>query len=125
MIQVRKEIVMVRKKEECYIEYREHMRDGDGTVQITNFISSPEELNDKGRLFSHMTLTPGTSIGYHVHETDSELFYILRGNAEYNDNGTLVELLPGDVAICPAGTGHGIANKGEETLEFVALILYR
>ena len=101
------------------------MRGGDGTVQITNFINSSEELNDKGRLYSHMTLTPGTGIGYHVHETDSELFYILKGKAEYSDNGTIVELVPGDVAICPAGTGHSIANKGEETLELVALILYK
>ena len=116
---------MIRKKAECSIDYREHMRDGDGTVQITNFINSPEELNGKGRLFSHMTLKPGTSIGYHVHETDSELFYILCGTAEYDDNGTMVELLPGDVALCPAGTGHGIACKGDETLEFVALILFK
>ncbi len=116
---------MIRKKEECTIDCREHMRDGNGTVQITNFINSQEELNDKGRLFSHMTLTPGTSIGYHVHETDSELFYILRGAAEYNDNGTMAELLPGDIALCPAGTGHGIACKGDETLELVALILYK
>ena len=116
---------MIRKKEECRIEYREHMRDGDGTVQITNFIDSAEELNDKGRLFSHMTLTPGTSIGFHVHETDSEMFYIMNGTAEYDDNGTIVELHPGDVALCPAGTGHGIANKGDESLEFVALILYK
>ena len=116
---------MIRRKEDRSIEYREHMRDGDGTVQITNFISSPEELNDKGRLYSLMTFTTGTSIGYHVHETDSELFYILKGKAEYNDNGTMVELFPGDIALCPAGTGHGIANKGEETLELVALILYK
>ena len=32
---------MIRKEQECKIEYREHMRDGDGTVQITNFITGP------------------------------------------------------------------------------------
>lgn len=116
---------MIRRKEECTIDYREHMRDGDGTVEITNFVTSSEELNDKGRLFSHMTLKPGTSIGYHIHETDSELFYILSGTAEYSDNGAIVELHPGDVALCPAGTGHSIAAKGDATLEFVALILYK
>ena len=115
---------MIRKKEECKIEYREHMREGDGTVEITNFINSSEELNDKGRMFSRMTLKPGTSIGYHVHENDSELFYILCGTAEYNDNGRTVVLNPGDVALCPAGTGHGIANRGDVVLEIVALILY-
>ena len=54
---------MIRRANECNVEYREHMRDGDGTVQITNFIAGPEELNEKGRLFARITLNPGCSIG--------------------------------------------------------------
>ena len=61
---------MIRKEQECKIEYREHMRDGDGTVQITNFITGPAELNEKGRLFAKITLNPGCSIGYHLHDKD-------------------------------------------------------
>ena len=38
---------MIRKSEECKIEYREHMRDGKGTVEITNFITGDQELNDE------------------------------------------------------------------------------
>ena len=116
---------MIRKKEECNIEYREHMRDGDGTVKLTNLIVSPEELCNKGRLFSRITLEPGTSIGYHVHEKDSELFYILNGTAEYNDGGEVKTVSAGDVTICPPGTGHGIANRTEETVDLVAVIVYK
>ena len=115
---------MIRKKAECKVEYREKMRDGDGTVVITNFISGPEELYAKGRLFSRITLNPGCSIGFHVHENDSELFFIEKGVAEYNDNGNAVTITSGDVAICPKGTGHGIANKTDEPVEFIALIVY-
>ena len=115
---------MIRRADECKAEYREHMRDGDGTVMLTSFISGPEELNDKGRLFSKITLEPGCSIGFHIHEKDSELFYILKGNAEYNDNGTIVPVSAGDVTICPTGTGHGIANRTDETVELVAVIVY-
>ena len=105
---------MIRKPEEFRIEYKEHMRDGDGTVQLTHFITGPEELNGKGRLFAKITLNPGCSIGYHVHEGDAELFYILKGTAEYNDAGEIRTVTAGDVTICPAGTGHGIANKTDE-----------
>ncbi len=115
---------MIRKSSECQIEYREHMRGGDGTVQITNFITGPAELNDKGRLFAKITLNPGCSIGYHVHEGDAELFYILKGTAEYSDNGTITQVSAGDVTICPAGTGHGIANRTDEVVELVAVIPY-
>ncbi len=116
---------MIRRKEECKIVNREHMRDGDGTVVITNFINGPEELNEKGRLFSHFHLEPGCSIGYHLHDTDGELFYILKGTAEYNDNGTLVTVNAGDVTICPPGTCHGIANRTDEIVEFIGVILYK
>ena len=100
---------MIRKEQECKIEYREHMRDGDGTVQITNFITGPAELNEKGRLFAKITLNPGCSIGYHLHDKDAELFYIIKGTAEY---------------ICPTGESHGIANKTDEVVELAAVIVY-
>ena len=115
---------MIRRASECTIEYKEHMRDGDGTVKLTSMIAGPEELNNKGRLFSKITLEPGCSIGYHVHEHDAELFYILCGEAEYNDGGKIYKVSAGDVTVCPTGTAHGIANKGEEVVELVAVIVY-
>lgn len=116
---------MIRKSSECEVEYREKFRNGDGTVKLTNLIASPQELNGKGRLFSRITLEPGCSIGFHVHETDGELFYILSGTAEYNDNGEWKTVSAGDVTICPPGTGHSIINHGCETVELVAVILFQ
>ena len=115
---------MIKRPEEFRIEYKEHMRDGDGTVKLTHFISGPEDLNGKGRLFSRITLEPGCSIGYHVHDKDAELFYILKGTAEYNDGGEIKTVTAGYVTICPTGTGHGIANRTDETVELVAVIVY-
>lgn len=114
---------MIRKAKDCNVEYREHMRDGDGTVEITNF-ATPKELNDKGRLFARITLKPGCGIGYHVHEQDSEIFYIMKGTAEYNDNGTITTVTAGDVTVCPAGTGHSVTNKTDEVVELIAAIVY-
>ena len=115
---------MIRRKEECTVEYREKMRGGDGVTKVTSLISGPEELNCKGRLFSRITLEPGSSIGYHIHEKDAELFYFLTGTGTYSDNGTVVDVRAGDVAICETGHGHGITNTGKDVLEFVAVIVY-
>ena len=115
---------MIRRAQECETEYREHMRYGDGTVQITNFITGPAELNEKGRLFAQITLNPGCSIGYHLHDKDAELFYIMKGTAEYNDNGEIRTVTAGDVTVCPTGESHGIANKTDEVVELVAVIVY-
>ena len=114
---------MIRKANACKKEYRENMRGGNGTVELTSF-ATPAELNDKGRLFANITLKPGCSIGYHVHENDSELFYLMKGEALYNDNGVECVVSAGDVMLCPAGTGHAIANNGEEVVELCAVIVY-
>ena len=99
---------MIRKAEELSVAYNEHMRGGDGTVIVRKFIRGPEDLCGKGRLFANITLNPGCGIGFHVHEGESELFYIMKG---------------GDVTICPPGTGHGITNRTDEVVEVIAVIV--
>lgn len=114
---------MIRKPEECTKQYVEHMRGGDGTVEITHFATT-EELYNKGRLFGKVTLQPGCGIGYHVHEQDSELIYVMKGEAVYNDAGIERAVSAGDVLICPEGTGHGICNKSDSVVELCAVIVY-
>lgn len=114
---------MIKKNNTFTTELREHMRDGEGTVAVTNFVT-PEELNGKGRLFGTIRLAPGCSIGFHVHEKDSELFYILKGTAVYSDNGVEQIVSAGDVTVTPAGTGHAIRNESTEDVELLALIVY-
>lgn len=114
---------MIRNAADCKKVYNEKMRGGNGTVEITNF-ATPEELNNKGRLFAKITLKPGCGIGFHMHENESELFYVMKGEALYNDNGTECSVSTGDVMLCPAGTGHAVSNNGEEDVELCAVIVY-
>ncbi len=82
------------------------------------------ELNGKGRMFAKITLPPGSSVGWHEHVGDSEAYYILRGQALVNDNGTEVELAAGDVVLTSDGESHSIANNGDQDLVFIALVLF-
>ncbi|MBO5306101.1 MAG: cupin domain-containing protein [Clostridia bacterium] len=115
--------MMIIKASNCKVDARKNMKGGDGTVYVTEFVT-PKELNDKGRLFGNIHLDPGASIGYHVHEGESELFYVVRGEAVYNDNGTEYPISAGDTAIVTAGNGHAVANRGTEPVDLVALIVY-
>lgn len=52
--------------------------------------------------------------------------YILKGEAEYVDEkGDKTVLYPGDVTITDSGQGHSIYAIGTETLEFIALVLFK
>ena len=114
---------MIRKKEDQPIEFR-CIRNGIGETEQRKIIVSDDELYGKGRLFNLMIIEPGNSIGEHAHEGDNEIFYFLEGTGEYNDNGTIVEVGPGDTTICSDGELHGLKNTGDVPLEFIALILY-
>ena len=113
---------MVRRADECKVGLREKMRGGDGMVKITDIVSA-EELYNKGRLFANITLNPGCGIGYHVHEKESEIFYVMKGSAVYDDNGKETVIEPGDVTITPDGCGHAVTNKSDTVVELIALII--
>ncbi len=114
---------MIRKAENQKIEHK-CIRNGIGETEMHLIGESVDELYGKGRLFNRMIIQPGNSIGEHKHEGDNEIFYFLSGTGTYNDNGTIVEVGPGDVTVCNDGELHGLKNTGDVPLEFIALILF-
>ena len=94
---------------------------GVGHVDIEHLISD-EQKNDKTKMFARVIIPAGCSLGYHEHHGESETYYILSGEGEYNDNGKTVSVKAGDVTFTPDGCGHGMENHGKEDLVFVALI---
>lgn len=74
-------------------------------------------------MLAHTIVYPGSSIGYHTHTGENEIYYILKGKARFNDNGTMREIQAGDVTITYPGEGHGIEAIGKEPVEMIALIL--
>ncbi len=115
---------MVRKSDEKQVDRFEHKFGADGYITVRSLINCDKELNDKGRVFAHTTVAPHSGIGYHVHNGDTEIYYVLSGKARYNDNGTLTTIEAGDVTFTPSGTGHGIENDSDEPLDIIALIIY-
>jgi mannose-6-phosphate isomerase-like protein (cupin superfamily) len=116
---------MIRRSAEKEVLIRQRLFDGLGSVMVRNLLNGPEEMYDKGRVFAHSTLEPGCSIGYHVHQGESETYYFISGTGEFNDNGEIKTVYAGDVTFTAAGEGHGVKNIGTDPLEFIALILYK
>ena len=114
---------MIRKAANQKVEHK-CIRNGIGETEMHLISESVDELYGKGRLFNRMIIQPGNSIGEHKHEGDNEIFYFLSGTGTYNDNGTIVEVGPGDVTVCNDGELHGLKNTGDVPLEFIALILF-
>ena len=67
-------------------------------------------------------LEPGASVGYHRHEEDSEVVYILKGCGKFVlENGE--ETVPeGSGHYCPKGEAHSLVNDGDTELVFFAVV---
>jgi mannose-6-phosphate isomerase-like protein (cupin superfamily) len=113
---------MLIKPEQMTTEIREKMRGGAGQASITN-IAKGDDLPKNVRMAATITLEPGCSIGWHVHEKETELFYFISGCGVASDNGQTVQVAPGDCLITPDGCGHSVENNGSVTLVFFAVIV--
>ena len=113
---------MIRKANSCRTEVRENMRGGDGIVKIEHFWEPGTEMLAHNRMAARLTLPPGSSIGFHKHENEDEIFVIVKGKAEADDNGTLTCLEAGDSLLTGNGAGHSIRNIGDTDLELIAII---
>lgn len=103
------------KREAC-------VQNGAGIVKMKD-LATKEALYNHGRLFSHITVDPGCSIGYHGHEHETEFYYILKGEAVFNDDGTEVVIHAGDICATGYGQHHGLENRTDTPVELIALII--
>lgn len=113
---------MVIKAENMQTDIRENMRGGNGAVNLQGLVPS-ESLPVRSRLFSLVTLEPGCGIGPHVHEGETEIYYVLEGEGVLDDNGEQVALRAGDCNVCGSGAFHAIANESDKPLKFIAVII--
>ncbi len=113
---------MKKTPQDMLMEIKESMRGGEGQAELLH-VFKQEELRGKCRIFAKITLLPGCSIGSHVHDQEEEIYYILEGTAEADDNGKTVALGVGDALITGGGETHAIANRGSAPLVLMAVIL--
>ncbi|MCR5774492.1 MAG: cupin domain-containing protein [Lachnospiraceae bacterium] len=104
------------------IEVVPHCEGGQGQVTFRH-LTEKHQMNEACLLYAEVTVYPGSSVGWHVHKGESETYYILSGTAEYNDNGKVRRVYPGETTYTPDGFGHEIKPFGKEPLVFMALLL--
>ena len=67
-------------------------------------------------------LAPGASIGYHKHETNSEIIYIIKGEGKVLYNNEYEQVKEGQCHYCPKGNFHSLINDSGHDLHFFAIV---
>lgn len=107
---------------ETKTEVVQNMCGGTGEVVIKHILGE-KQLHGNCGLYAEVTIAPGSFLGYHEHHGESETYYILSGEGEYDDNGTKRMVKAGDVTFTPDGKGHALTPTGDQPIVFMALIV--
>lgn len=92
-----------------------HFLDGEGEIRAKMFV------DERNRIL-HGVLEPGCSIGYHTHETSSEIIYILSGTGVVKVEEGEEPVKAGQCHYCPKGRSHSLINNSGGLLEFFAVV---
>ena len=88
---------------------------GDGTIH------AQMRVDELGKILKGV-LDPGSSIGWHIHETSSEIIYVLSGAGKVKVEGGEEPVKAGQCHYCPKRSGHALINDSQGPLEFFAVV---
>jgi len=100
------------------IEYELPM--GPNVLQGKVFVG--QALETTGSEFSFQTLVPGQDSGFlHQHKTHEELYFILRGEGEYQVDGEVFPVSEGSVVRVSPNGKRALKNTGAENLTMLCI----
>lgn len=102
------------------------MKNGE-FAQFPNFKGGEKELTanmffDGENRILYGKLQPGASIGYHKHEGNCEMIFVLEGRAKYLMDDGVEYASAGQCHYCPEGHSHSMINESDEELVFFAVV---
>lgn len=97
---------------------QEKCHEGEGSIIFREvFVDSDFKSSIK---FLHETsVQPNSTIGYHKHIGNEEVYYIVEGEGLMSVDGQEKVVGPGDAIITYSGSMHGLKNIGKEKLKII------
>ncbi len=94
---------------------------------LPDFKGGQKEFNvkmfvDKNNRIMKGKLKPGASIGMHVHDTGSEIIFIVSGKGKVLFDDTEEKLSAGSCHYCPMGHSHSLINDSDDDLDFYCVV---
>ena len=103
---------------------KENVAGGEGTIHFEyTFTRDMPPMENPLREIAWVTLKPGVSLGFHKHEVNEEVYAFISGTGIFTENdGSEIEVGPGDMTVTRLGQSHAVRNEGTEDLVFIAVI---
>ncbi|WP_248925230.1 cupin domain-containing protein [Paenibacillus hamazuiensis] len=91
---------------------------GSGDVKSVRLFDDGD-FETKLKFFYYTEIPPKSSIGYHKHGDNEEVYAILEGEGTMTVNGESRKVTAGDVILNKRGWSHGLENHSDAPLKII------
>ena len=99
---------------------QENSHGGTGEVNLFE-IWGNSDFKSGIDFIDRVVVPPGSTIGFHKHGENEEMYIVLEGKALMKIEENDVTVNKGDMILNPAGGRHGLANNSDENIEILVI----
>ena len=114
---------MFKKNTDYAAMLRSGVQGGEGEVKIEQLWLPEAELKSNIKFLARVTIPKGASIGFHQHDNEEEIYYIVSGSGVAKDNDEDLVVNSGDSILTRDGEQHSISCTSDEPLVMIATIV--
>lgn len=101
-------------------QLQESSHEGIGVVQLFEIWGSSDFKSDID-FFDRVVVPPGSTIGFHKHGENEEMYIVLEGSGTMKIENDEVNVGKGDMILNPSGGRHGLTNNSHENIDILVI----
>ena len=101
-------------------QHQQSSHGGSGPVDLYE-IWSKSDFESNVDFMDRVVVPPGTTIGFHRHGNNEEMYIVLNGNGRMRIEDEEVVVKQGDMILNPAGGQHGLTNDSDDDIDILVI----
>ena len=111
---------MIRNYLSAQKQTQERSHDGRGSIDLYEIWEMCDFASDVD-FIDRVVLPPSSTIGYHQHGNNEEMYVVLDGQGTMTLEGEQVAVKKGDMILNPAFGAHGLINDSDSDIDLLII----